>query len=199
MGLRLVSWLSRLLSWVATGPQDDVAVQSVVSQHPEAERIIVARDNLNAILYEKYGAKVFLVHEERAILHLFKDCRDEVDFGYRVGALGMLLGTLNEALLRRVSGSAETGSINLLRDFLGRVAPNTSVSAQIQVLRDLVSIRNMFPIHRDNAGNAMAACGRLGIGYPITDFRRAWTALLAKYAGVLTDILEVVANLPSNP
>ena len=194
-----MGWPRRLLHWMGAVPASDLAVSAVTSQHPEAEHIVDARDYLNAILHERHGQKVLLVHEERAIRHLFQDCGNAVEFGFRVISLGTLVSTMNEPLLKSLSGSTETGSINLLRDFFVSEAPSADISAEIQVLRDIMSVRNMFPTHRDNASHAMTACARLGLGYPIADFRAAWTTLLSKYAGALEGLLEVAKKLPRKP
>lgn len=196
MGPGLTSWIRRVVRWLGTHSAGEAMIRSVTSPHPEAERIIVARDNLNALLYELHDGKIFLVHEERGLLQLFKHCRTEEDFRFRVIALAGLAGTLNEQLLRKVTGSGRDGSINLLQDFLVHAAPHANHSGEIQVLRDLVSVRNMFPAHRDNAGQAMAACNRLGLGYPIVDYGGAWTSLLGQYAGALEGLLEIVKALP---
>src|SRR3989442_37122 len=135
-----MAWPRRFLHWMGVVPASDLALFAVTSQHPEAEHIVDARDYLNAMLHEKYGERGLLGHEERAIRYLFQDCGNAVEFGFRVISLGTLISTMNEPLLKRLSGSTETGSINLLRDFFVREAPGADVSAEIQVLRDIMSV-----------------------------------------------------------
>ncbi len=184
-------WVLRALGGV---PASDLA-SAVVSRHPHAEHIVDTRDSLNALLHDKFGQKVFILHEERAIRHLFLDCGDEVEFRYRVIALGALVDALDDAFLRGKSAPADPGSINALAAFFATVAPGLDVSAAIQVLRDIRSVSNMFPRHRDNANRAMEACRRLGIGYPIDDHFHAWNTLLEKYADALSIMLAVVKTL----
>lgn len=196
MGPSLTTWLKYLWRWFSRGKVSEL---SLASPHPAAERIVVARDNLNALLHERHGEKVFLVHEERGILQLFKHCGTEEELRYRVLALAGLVGALDESLLRELSGSVKDGSLNLLEDFLNQVAPGEDHTGEVQVLRDLVRIRNMFPAHRDNARDALVALGRLGLEYPITDYDEAWLSLLEQYALALEKVLVIVKRAIAKP
>jgi hypothetical protein len=159
-----------------------------------AARIVDARDNVNAIFHDKYGEDLLTLHQERALLELFRSCQTQEEFGYRVSALAGLAGAVNaKALAPLLEGKPEKlGQIQTLRKYLARACDDAAAGKVCDPLSHLNRLRQMYPIHTDDAKGIMEAHRFFGLDYPIRDWSDAWGTLLEAYAQALESLLRAI-------
>jgi len=159
-----------------------------------AARIIDCRDNVNAVFHDRHGQRLLTVPQERALLELFRPCRSEEEFGYRLSALAGLAGAVNATALPQEGGddAVKLGSIQTLRKYLVRMHGTERSSAVCDPLRHLNKLRQKYPIHTDHAEGIIEAHEFFGLEYPIRDWPHAWRVLLQRYANALESLLTVL-------
>lgn len=141
-----------------------------------AARIIDLRDNVNAIFHERYGEDLLSLPQERALLELFRPCRSQEEFGYRVAALAGLAGAINGSALKQQirEESSDMRPIQALRAYLTQKSTAIPPIDICDPLSYLNRLRQMYPIHTDDAGGVIEAHRFFGLDYPIRDWPRAW-------------------------
>jgi len=147
--------------------------------------IVDALDNINARFHDLHGQDLFVPLEFRATLELIRPANSRDEFTVRVITIAHLIDRLNTALLRKITGITDSQilSISLLERYL--VSLSGDYSLVIKVFRNLVYLRNGYPVHTDKDSRVIEAHNFFGIGYFPTDFRSAWITLLRQFLHAL--------------
>ncbi len=154
--------------------------------------IVDTLDNINAIFNDRFGYALFVAQEFRATLELVRPANSKEEYIVRVISLAQLIDRLNLSALRKLTdeNNTQVKSIALLERFIGSLGEKSEPA--IQILRSLVRLRQGYPMHTDTADGLREAHKFLGIGYPVTEYRNAWLALLNHFLKALQHIRMVV-------
>jgi len=157
-----------------------------------ASSILSNRDFINALIKEKHKEKLFVLVEERDLLQLFRNANSEEEFVFRITAFQLLITRLNEPLLRELTSISDTKikSISLLENYLKSYKKYDKEI--IKFFRNINRLRQLYPIHGDNADGVLEAHRSLGIDYPVRNYSEAWKKVLMIYDDSLKRILEII-------
>ncbi len=160
-----------------------------------ATSIIEIRDNINSVIKERRGDKLFLLREERDLLQFFRDATSTEDWSYRVNALRNAIVNLNESLLRKLTGNndPQIGTIVLLENFLKTYDNYDEIP--IRVFKQINRLRQGYPIHGDTVDGVQEAYRFFGFNYPIINYSESWRQLLLSYLDALQRIFEIIKPL----
>ncbi|MDI5986265.1 hypothetical protein QLQ85_15840 [Halomonas sp. M4R5S39] len=157
-----------------------------------AAEIIEARDNVNALYHQKYGANLVVLRQERDLLQLFRDCTSQEELFYRITSLRNAAVNCNVESLRKVTGVSDSKvqSIGLLERYLQQFPGYTS--QPIVTLKALNKIRQGFPVHSDTTVGLIEGLTHFELRYPVNDPCAAWKKLLVAYRDAMKEILRLV-------
>lgn len=157
-----------------------------------AGQIIDARDNINALFFQKYKEKLIILVEERDILQFFRQADSHEEFIYRITALKNAACNLNKKVLANITRSTDTklGTISLLDELL-KTYPSPDAKI-ITTLKHINRIRQCYPIHGDRVDGVMEAHKYFDLKYPIVNYQAAWRNLLISYLDSLKRLLSVL-------
>lgn len=145
-------------------------------------------DFLDAVWRSKFDKHVRLLALPGAITvsSISADAEGAEQFDARMSALGQILKSF------QIPDAAGSHPIQRLAARLWRDLPPESsarVDSAIGMLESAVAIRN-GGAHDRAAPDAIAALGRFGVGYPITDWLDAWRSIRSHAASALATIRE---------
>lgn len=83
-----------------TGARGSAEERPPFARFEVASRIVTLRDAINTLFREQYGGDLLDLLEERSILDLVRECRDEEEFAYRLGSITGLATAFDTDLLR---------------------------------------------------------------------------------------------------
>jgi hypothetical protein len=151
--------------------------------------IVDAMDNINARFHDLHGQDLFVATEFRATLDLIRPASSRDEFTVRVITLAHIIDHLNLNLLRKITGVTDSkfASISLLEQYLKSIKGDYSLV--IKTFRNLVYLRNGYPVHTDKDGRVIDAHKYFAIKYFPSDFREAWLTLLKGFLKAL-DLLK---------
>ena len=151
--------------------------------------IVDALDNINGRFHDLYGEDLFVPTEFRATLDLIRPATSRDEFTVRIITLAHLIDKLNLKLLRKITNVTDSKmlSISLLENYLSSIRGDYSLV--IKILRNLVSLRNGYPVHTDKDSRVIEAHDYFNIGYYPKDYRSSWLILLREFFKAL-DILK---------
>ena len=162
-----------------------------------ASRIIDLRDNINAMFGDRCREKRLLaLPQERNLLELFRPCRSQEEFAYRLASLCTLVTSIDcSAFKRQVKSADDQKPLDLLGEFLRSRLPKRleEVNRVMDRFTAFNQLRRRYPIHTDRAAGVLDALSSFGIEYPVSDFQGAWRTLMEAYAqslGVLLDLVK---------
>ena len=155
--------------------------------------IIEFRDSINTIFYEENKERLLLLKQERILLDLFKEANSQEDFTHRVCALANIVASLNIKILRKLTkiDDKEMKSISLLEAYL-KTLDNKSVDI-IKIFRNIIRLRQRYPIHCDNVDGVVDAHTFFKIEYPVKEYNKAWKILINYYASALKKIYKIIS------
>jgi hypothetical protein len=164
-----------------------------------AGQIIDARDNINALFFQKYKEKLIVLVEERDLLQFFREATTHEEFVYRITALKNAACNLNKKALTSITSSSDPklGTIALLEKLLSSCpSPDAKV---ITTLRHLNRIRQCYPVHGDRVDGVIEAHEYFKLPYPVVDYQAAWRSLLVIYLDSLKRLLLVLNSEAIEP
>jgi hypothetical protein len=145
------------------------------------ERAIDELSHLNLAFYKTFGRSLWKSDEPRSSANVVLSCSSQEEFVSGVACIVDILNKfdIGEKVLGS-DGKQVTGSLQALQLFLQQ---KTSLPNEhpIQMLRQIVEIRNSFPIHSGNK-QFINACTELGIEFPIRDWARAWNIIRYQFS-----------------
>lgn len=160
-----------------------------------ASSIIDARDNINAIFGQRYKEKLLLIDQERNLLEFFREANSQEEFFYRVAALANIVGNINIPILRRITSISDRSvkSISLLEAYLQTISDKSG--SVVEVFRNLIRIRQGYPVHGDQVAGVLEAHEFFKIKYPVRNYKEAWKILLLSYLSTLKDLFDKFCHL----
>jgi hypothetical protein len=131
-----------------------------------------------------------------ATVDSIKPCENEEQFSMKVQALAGMIDRIEESkarsLIKNKKGQTVIGSINILEEILKENTVKYPKHA-VQNLRNLMSLRNMYPAHATTA-RILVVLQNFGIAnYPLKDWGKGWRRILtlcANNLGELADVLQ---------
>jgi hypothetical protein len=153
--------------------------------------IVEKRRYINQVFEHKFNTKLFK-ENEKAICDIRKLCSNEDEFNNRIMALALLIDQIEvDELKKRVKGTYEAGSINLLEAFLKENFPKYNERI-IQNLRQITTLRSKkYPIHSDDK-KFIEAMNYFGIATFPPDWEELWERALRGYLESLQMLLEII-------
>ena len=141
-----------------------------------AERVIDELQYLNLTFRQAFKHSLIRLNDLRLVSQVLSTCRTQEDFTTKVACLTDILNNLDLSAFTNEIGSEVKGSLNRLQTFLK--ARNVLLDTQtIDTLKNIVSIRNSFPIHSGNT-QFLVACHELQVEYPPVAWEDAWGIVL---------------------
>ena len=181
-------------------PNGDVTIipteKANLSDNPEmlhlGGEIVDALDNINTVFHYFRGAVLFVPRDFRATLELVRPANSKEEYIVRVSSLAQLVDQLNTTALREITGvtDSQVRSVSLLEKYLTSLGADPQ--SPVKTLRQLLRIRQGYPIHADTAEGVQEAYEYFGIDYPVTDFKDARIKLLRTFLKALLEILGVL-------
>jgi len=176
-----------------------ISVPSVQVKTESSLRVPIAvlRDNINSLTKIREGWKFRLleIHEERAIIDIYKACDSEEEFVLRLAALRNLISWMNVDAMKRIvnDGINREGSINWLEALLDKEFGELNTEKIIKKLRCLINLASGYPFHVDNE-RVLEAYRELGINRPISDYRGVWEKILNAYRESLRELVNLLTG-----
>lgn len=171
--------------WVQTYEPPQPAEGAEPGERNLAAEALDMVDTLNTIFRDQFDADLFRLKQFRTGRVLMAPCMTEADFVHKLQTLGDLIDLMNSKELAQAQGlTSETGSVNWLAAFLQKVA-HGDPAATIHTLRDIRTLRNHLAAHSAAVEDFVAACGRLGIDLPISEWQDAWRRILSAFLEAL--------------
>jgi hypothetical protein len=155
---------------------------------------LLKKDDILTKLFEhKFNTKLFK-ENEKAICDIRKLCSNEEEFNNRIMALALLIDQIEvDELKKRIRGTYEKGSINLLETFLKENFPNYNKRI-IQNLRQIITLRSKkYPVHPDDK-KFIGAMNYFGIATFPPDWEELWERALRGYLEALQKLLEIIKS-----
>ncbi|QRF76133.1 hypothetical protein Thermo_01650 [Thermoplasmatales archaeon] len=141
--------------------------------------LIDLRSRINELSMSKYKFEL-LKQDEKSLKQISKDCYDDDCLVANLAALGTLIDGINVAdLKKRITTKPRDGSINVLEEFL-KVYINGYEKEIITNLRNIVKIRNQWPIHK-NSPDGINLIKQVNGSYPVEDREKFWTKIFNLY------------------
>jgi len=171
--------------WVQTYEPEQVAVRAEIGERDLAAEALDMVDTLNIIFRDQFDLELFRLKQFRTGRVLMGSCSTEEALVLKLQALADLIDLVNSKELGQAQGvTSKRGSLNWLTAFLEKVAQGDPTSV-VQTLRDIRTVRNQVAAHSAAVEDFVAACGRLGIHLPITDWEDAWHRLVSAFLDAL--------------
>ncbi len=138
--------------------------------------ILKTRTTINTLFKSVYNEDLFLHSDIQNMLDLYKEAATEEAFYTRVASLGTTVGDLNLPILRALTNppDKQVRSISLLSIFIETLGADPVPI--VRPMRNLVTLRNAFPMHKDTK-ETIGAYRDLGIIPPVTQYAEAWNVL----------------------
>jgi len=155
------------------------------------DEIVELRRHINLVFEHKFKMKLFK-ENEKAICDIRKPCSNEEDFNNRIMSLALLIDQIEiDQLKKKVRGSYEPGSINLLEEFLKENFPDYN-KVIIQNFREIIALRSKkYPIHSDDK-EFIDAMKYFGITKFPPDWEDLWERALKGYLQSLRELLKTI-------
>jgi hypothetical protein len=155
------------------------------------DEIVAKRRYINQAFEHKFGMRLFK-ENEKAICDIRKLCSNEEEFNNRIMALAILIDQIEvDELKKRVKGTYEIRSINLLETFLKENFPNYDKRIILN-LRQIVTLRSKkYPVHPDDK-KFIEAMNYFGIATFPPDWEELWECALRGYLETLQKLLEIL-------
>jgi len=156
------------------------------------ESIVRTRMAINDISKRNFGFRL-LNPDEIAAFQMAKPCKKEEEFTHNIASLALLTDQINIEEIKKMLNTKETGSINLLQEFLNQYVKD-SPSEVISNLRDIVTLRSKkYPIHPTDP-KLVDTILRLVNRYPPiwTDL---WMKALTMYKESMDKLLECLQKI----
>ena len=171
--------------WVQTYEPEEAAEGPEAGERNLAAEALDMVDTLNIIFRDQFDLELFRLKQFRTGRVLMGPCRTEEGLVLKLQALADLIDLINSKELGQAQGvTSKPGSLNWLAAFLEKVAQGDPTSV-VQTLRDIRTVRNQVAAHSAAVEDFVAACGRLGIDLPITDWEDAWHRLVSAFLDAL--------------
>lgn len=157
------------------------------------DKIIQLRDNINAIYSEKYNSRLLLINEERNLLDFFRSANTYEEFMNRIASLANLIGKINIDSIKSLDEIKCNGNktLDVLECYLVYVKAE-NYEEVIQFFRDIIKLRQSYPVHSDSSNGVVGAFKKLGIDYPISNFDDTWQMILQKYSVQLESLFKII-------
>jgi hypothetical protein len=157
------------------------------------DEIAEKRRYINQAFEYRFGIRLFK-ENEKAICDIRKLCSNEEEFNNRIMALALLIDQIEvDDLKKRVKGTYETGSINLLETFLKENFSNYDKRI-IQSFRQIITLRSKkYPVHPDDK-KFIEALDYFGITAFPPDWEELWERALKGYLESLKKLLEIIKS-----
>lgn len=184
---------------IVTVQTNEIPIMQDTGQVTLAGLIIDARDNINALFFQRYKEKLIVLVEERDLLQFFREASTHEEFVYRITALRNAACNLNKKALTAITEASDSklGTIALLEKLLDSYpSPDTKV---ITTLKHLNRIRQCYPVHGDRVDGVIEAHEYFQLAYPIVDYQAAWRSLLVAYLDSLKRLLQVLKSEAVEP
>ena len=153
--------------------------------------LIDLRSRINELSMSKFGFEL-LKQDERSLKQISKDCYDDDCLVANIAALGTLIDGINVAgIKKRILMEAQDGSINALEEFLNEHIKRYEKEI-ITNLRNIVKIRNQWPIHRGSPEGVKLLI-QLNGSYPVADHEAFWTKIFSLYTESLRGLESTLA------
>lgn len=141
-----------------------------------AERVVDEIQFLSLSFWQAFGHGLLRISDPRSVVQLTLPCKGQEGFTANIACLADILNSFDLAWCDQEIGSDRKGSLLRLAKFLkGRSA--LVDERPIEQLRQVVAIRNSFPIHSDNT-KFLVACEALHLSYPFESWAGAWRLIL---------------------
>lgn len=163
-----------------------------------ADDIITTRDNINALMMNKFKSRLHNLVQERYILDLYRTVGNSEEFTHRISSVANLIGDLNIELLREITEVNENKkqTLDLLELFFKQNnKSNDQFNEIIKIFRKIRKVRQSYPIHTDTVSGLIEALNYLGIEYPIKNYNGAWNRILELYRKCLHDELLLIKEI----
>ena len=155
--------------------------------------IIQTRDNINALFYENYNAKLLELDQERNLLEFFLNPNSKEELYYKIASLANLTGRINVKKLKNILGLDESRSIELLKHFLNSISNNDN--DVINIFKNIIRLRQAYPIHTDKATGVIEAHHFFKLDYPIIDFQESWLIIMEQYLKGLKELFNSIKTI----
>lgn len=167
-------------------------VPTPIAKIPEdiSDRVADEIDYLNLSFEHKYKAKPIEIKHARSIMDLSGVVITEEQFTYKVAVVGDLINQIHIDKVLTPEENNLKGSLKRLEAFLTRNYPKTPLGA-VKKLRQIVDIRNGFPVHSRNA-RLLRAFKSLDIEYPPISWNDAWQKILYAFWESLRQIRKII-------
>lgn len=161
-----------------------------------SDDISEVRDQINALARNLLGEKILELHQERAILDVYKPANSAEEFRSRVQSLAGICISINKTIIGKELGKNKTndiGSIILLEELLTKYSNTHTAANACSVLKNINELRKGYPAHGDNTDKFLAAHDFFKINYPIEDFPASWESILGSYFKAMRELLEILS------
>ena len=146
--------------------------------------LVEIRKIINNLFLSKFEKKL-IEQDEPSLIQVSDECEDEKGFVVNLAALGNLIDKMNATVLKSfLKSKVKDGTINQLEQFLKENIPDYNPKI-IKNLRDIMTLRNQWPIHDDTSRGIVVAKEIYG-SYPPTDYKKFWSLVLKLYIESLT-------------
>ena len=146
--------------------------------------LVGIRKIINNLFLSKFERRL-MEQDESSLIQVIEECEDEKGFVVNLAALGNLIDKMNATVLKSfLRSKVKDGTINQLEQFLKENYPDYNPKI-IKNLRDIMTLRNQWPIHDDTSRGIVVAKDIYG-SYPPTDYKKFWSLVLKLHIESLT-------------
>jgi hypothetical protein len=148
--------------------------------------LVEIRRQVNDLFLSKFNIKL-LNQDEKSLEQISRECNDNQGLVSNLAALGTIIDKINVTELKpRLKRTPPEGSINILEQFLSENYPNHDRRI-IKNLRDIITIRNQWPIH-DSTSKGVKLVFEIYGTYPVDDKNEFWSRILNLYTESLNGL-----------
>lgn len=180
---------------IREGEQAVIKYDKEVQRRTRATRITTLIGATNTTFQAKKEAKLFLEENRRIIMELFNPCENEIEFTSKIASLAALFRAQIRPLKKLIQDPGDRGSIRIIEKWL----QDSNIeydSSMIETWLNIVSLRNMAPIHHTDPIELKRILDYFGIPmrFPL-DYSSLWDSILNKFLISLEQWQEILNNL----